>query len=261
MRPFLGSLVIAALLALPAAPALADSPFVGTWKFDAAKSHLAGDSFTVKMLPNGTYDYTYGKVTHFVFPCDGSKYTTDVAAYTGTCTKTAAQTYAFQSFANGKLTDKDVQVISADGKTLVDTDTSYRPDGTTATTSTTWTRVGSGTGMAGTWKSATIKNPGSDVLTFEQTSAGMKFSSSVYKWSVLVKTDGSKQKITGPTFPANAYGIWKADGASKLVLNFSLGAKLYGTYTYVVSDDGATMSTTSQPVGGAMTTVVYDKQP
>jgi hypothetical protein len=119
MKLVLSCLLVAATLTMAAAPAFSDdSPFLGTWKIDRAKSSLTGDTFSYASAPGGKLAFSYGTASHYTFACDGATFKTDIAGYTGTCTKTGPLTYAFTSSANGKLTDKDTVTVSADGKTL-----------------------------------------------------------------------------------------------------------------------------------------------
>ena len=53
-----------ALAALTVAPALhAASPFVGKWKYDAAKSKVTGTSDSVAAAGPNTWKFTYGSFT------------------------------------------------------------------------------------------------------------------------------------------------------------------------------------------------------
>jgi hypothetical protein len=244
-----------------ASPALAaDSPFVGTWKVDRAKSSFAGDSMTYKAMPDGTYAFNYGTATHYTFACDGKTFKTDVAGYSGTCKKTGPQSYAFTSITNGKLTDEDTVTISADGKTYTDAGTHYRPDGKTAHDTTVYTRVGSGSGIAGTWKTAKVSSNAPYSLVFTSTPAGIEMVNPDYKWKVVMKTDGSKAMLTGPTVPSGAYVVTTADGPSTMHVAYKLGDKTFSDNTMKVSADGSTLSWTSQAPGNTATTMVYDKQ-
>ena len=261
MNSFLSLLLAAAFLTLTAAPALAaDSPFVGSWKINIAKSSLQGDTFSDKSLPGGKFEYSYGTSTHYTFACDGTSFDTDVAGYTGTCKKTGPLTYEFTSSVKGKLSDKDMVTISADGKTYTDAGTHYRPDGKTAHDTSTYTRVGSGTGIAGTWKTAKVSSNSPFSLTFTSTTAGLELFNPDYKWKVVMKTDGSKSTFSGPTVPAGVYVVTTAEGPSTLHFAIKIGARTFSDNTMKVSDDGKTLSWTSQAPGNSATTGVYDKE-
>jgi hypothetical protein len=260
MKSTLLALVAGATLALSAAPALAaTSPFVGTWKLDAAKSSFTGDSFTYTALPGGKLAYTYGTTSHYTFPCNGTTYALDLASYTASCTKTSQLGYTFTTYAKGKRTDVDVVKISASGTVLSDTDTSYRPDGTIATSSATYKRVGAGTGIAGTWKGTKVSVASPPSVAFTATPAGLKMTSPAYKWSLIVKADGSKAMLTGPTVPPNAYVVSTATGPATVHMAYYIGGKLYGSNTLTVSADGKTLRWTQQAPGAAVTTGVYEK--
>ena len=64
-----------ALLALVAGTAAAaDSPWNGTWKLDAAKSHLTGQTFTYSKGPGEMLHYEDGSTASFDFGLDGKEY-------------------------------------------------------------------------------------------------------------------------------------------------------------------------------------------
>jgi hypothetical protein len=261
MTSVLSSVLAAATFLLATAPALAaDSPFVGTWKLDRAKSSFTGDTFRYKALPGGKLAFAYGTGTHYTFACDGTSYATDIAAYTGTCAKTGPMAYAFTSSAYGKLTDKDAVTISADGKTYTDAGTHYQPDGKITHDTSTYTRVGSGTGIAGTWKTAKVSSSAPYGLSFTSTPAGVEMINPDYKWKVVLKTDGSKAMLSGPTVPAGVYLVATADGPSTVHFKVKIGERTFSDNTLKVSDDGKTLSWMSQAPGNTATTGVYDKE-
>lgn len=261
MKCVLSSLLVAATLALATAPALAaDSPFVGIWKIDRAKSSVTGDTFSYTAVAGGKLEFAYGTTTHYAFACDGSSFATDIAGYTGTCTKTGSMTYAFTSSAKGKLTDKDAVSISADGKTFTDVGTHFQPNGKTAHDTSTYARVGSGTGIVGTWKTAKVSSSSPSSLSFTSTPAGLEMSNLEYNWKVVLKADGSKSMLSGPTVPVGAYVVAKADGPSAVRFKVKIGERTFSDNTIKVSDAGTMLSWTSQAPGNSATTSVYDKK-
>ena len=62
------------LLVFAAFPALAQSPWNGTWKLNQARSHMTGDTFTLTKA-GGKYHYDGGSV-QYDYACDGKDYPT-----------------------------------------------------------------------------------------------------------------------------------------------------------------------------------------
>src|SRR6478752_4863308 len=68
-------ILLCSLLGLPASAALAaDSPWVGTWKLDEARSHLTGDTFTYSQGPGAMLHYSDGVNVSYDFGLDGKEY-------------------------------------------------------------------------------------------------------------------------------------------------------------------------------------------
>jgi len=69
--------IVCSLLTLPAAAAFgAENPWNGTWKFDAAKSHLTGQTFTYSKGPGELLHYEDGSTASFEIGLDGKDYKT-----------------------------------------------------------------------------------------------------------------------------------------------------------------------------------------
>jgi hypothetical protein len=148
-------LVVGSLLLLAAGAALAaENPWVGTWKLDPAKSHLAGDTFTYSKGPGALLHYSDGVVA-YDFGTDGKEYK---SAYdrTATWTQTGPNSWESVSKHHGKVLDKVQRKLSADGKTLTIHYTGNRPDGTPFDDQDIYTRISAGDGLLGTWKSVKV---------------------------------------------------------------------------------------------------------
>lgn len=124
------SLVCTLFLLFTTLAIAADNPWIGTWKLDPAKSHFIGDTFSYYNPPNGMMHFTDGSTISYDFAIDGKPYK---AAYDRTTVWTAAGTNAWDSVTSAKSTVlyKGHHVLSADGKTLTNTYTGAKPDGST----------------------------------------------------------------------------------------------------------------------------------
>ena len=151
--------LLCSLLALPAGAALAaDSPWVGTWKLDEARSHLTGDTFTYSKGPGAMLHYSDGVNVSYDFGLDGKEYPT---AFGRVTSWTAAGKNAWDSVvkADGKVLGKGHRELSADGKTLTMTFTGTNADGSAYDEQDVYERTGPGEGLIGTWRSVKVKNP------------------------------------------------------------------------------------------------------
>src|SRR5580700_10231962 len=121
--------IICSLLALSAgAASAADSPWNGTWKLDAAKSQLTGQTFSYSERPGGMLHYEDGSTASFDFGLDGKEYKT-WADRTTAWTAAGKNAWDTVTRAAGKVHSKGHIALSEDGNTLTMTFTGTRPDG------------------------------------------------------------------------------------------------------------------------------------
>jgi hypothetical protein len=136
------------LFASSVAAATADPAYVGKWKLNNAKSDFGQLTATYEAVPGGGFKATIDGLS-YTFKADGKP----VATPWGTMATWKAvndTTWEVSNTANGKPFGNDTMKLSADGKTL--TVDSKSPTGATSTS--TFTRVSGGPGLAGTWKAA-----------------------------------------------------------------------------------------------------------
>src|SRR5271170_5098280 len=119
------------LLAASAGIALAaDSPFAGTWKLNVEKSKFTGDTFTYAATATG-FHYSNGATLEYDFAVDGKDYPT-IPDRTVSWTKAGDNAWdTVAKDGKGTVLSKAHRVLSADGKKLTITYTSYRPGGGT----------------------------------------------------------------------------------------------------------------------------------
>jgi hypothetical protein len=136
----------------------ADSPWVGTWKLDPAKSQLAGDTFTYSKGPGALLHFSDGVVA-YDFGTDGKEYK---AAYDRSVkwTQTGPNSWDSVVTRNGKVLGKTQHTLSADGKTLTVHYTGTRADGAPFDDQDVYTRTSGGDGLLGSWKSVKVGTSG-----------------------------------------------------------------------------------------------------
>jgi hypothetical protein len=249
-----------AVMALAAAPCLASgSPWDGTWKLNEAKSKMTGSTVTITQSDKM---YTVDSGTFkFSFACDGKDYNL-LPDRTISCT-VSGNSYTLVEKVNGKLYATIKRQISADGKTLTDVTSGKRPDGTAFTDHETDTRVGSGSGMAGTWKETAIKNSAPGVFILKVNGDVLHYENPGYKETSDAKLDGTPAPIKGPDAPAGLTVSNKYDGgSSKLASSVSLNGKELGRDVMTLSADGKTISDVYWTPGkeSEKQTYVYDRQ-
>ena len=249
----------AATLIMTAVPCFAAaSKWDGTWKLNQAKSKMTGSTVTISQSGD-MYNVDTGAFK-FSFACDGKDYHL-LPDRTISCTG-SGHSFTMQEKINGKLYSTTRRSISADGKTLTDVTNGTRPDGTTYTDHETDTRVGSGSGLAGTWRETAIKNSAPDSIVLKLNGDVLHFENPGFKETTDAKLDGTAAPIKGPTAPAGLMLSNKSDGPNKVVTVVTLNGKQLGQDVMTLSADGKTITDVSWTPGkeSEKQTYVYEKQ-
>lgn len=252
-------LFMCAAVALAAAPCVAAaSSWDGTWKLNEAKSKMTGQ--TVTLTKNGNM-YTVDTGTlKFNFACDGKDYNV-LPDRTVSCTG-SGRSYTMVEKIKGNLYATTKREISADGKRMTDVTDGRRPDGTTFTDHETDTRVGSGSGLAGTWRSTAVKSSAPGVMVLKVNGDVLHYENPGYKSTSDAKLDGTPAPIKGPTAPAGLTTWNKAQGPNKVESAVLLNGKEVGRDVMTLSADGKTITDVSWTPGkeSEKQTYVYEKQ-
>lgn len=247
-----------AALTLSAIPMLAQSPWNGTWKLNQARSHMTGDTHTVTKSGN-KYHYNGGSVG-YDFACDGKDYPT-IGGETVSCKETPTtldSTYK----QNGKLEQTIKRQLDSGGNTYIGTTTYMIPAGGTSVTKTTFTRVGQGTGMAGTWKSTSTSSNHVGTFTFQVSGNSMHVDVPEEHATWDGKLDGTPAAVHGPDVPDGLMISEKLEGSKKMVGEVTMGSKHVGHSEDTLSADGKSFSEiNSDPAKpNEKQTYVYEKQ-
>jgi hypothetical protein len=259
MKKLLCCACAAALSMAAAIPCFAaGSPWDGTWKLNEAKSKMTGG--TVDITKNGDMYMVNTGSFSYKFACDGKDYPV-LADRTAVCTG-GPRMFTDVMKINGKVYETTKHEISADGKTMTSVSTGTHPDGTAFTDRTTDIRVGSGTGLAGTWKSTKVKNSVPDVMVLKVNGNVLHYESPGFKEVSNAKLDGAPAPITGGTAPPGLMISNKADGPDKLASSVMLNGKNLGKDVMTLSPDGKTITDVSWTPGkeSEKQVAVYDKQ-
>jgi hypothetical protein len=259
MKRFAFALV---LLAASAGGALAaDSPFAGTWKLNTGKSKFTGDTFTYAATASG-FHYSNGSTIEYDFSIDGKDYPT-IADRTVSWTKSEDNSWdTVAKDGKGTVLSKGHRSLSADGKKLRVTYTSYRPDGTTADGSDEYVRLSGGPGLAGKWKDVKSQEASSSVTIAVPSPGQVAIEYPSYKETISGPADGTPIAVKGPTVPDGVFISYKAAGPDKWEVSETLNGKPWRQGTMTVSSDGKTLSDTSWWPGkeSEKEVAIYDKQ-
>jgi hypothetical protein len=248
-------------VALSATVAAADSPWDGTWKLNPAKSKLTGYTFSYKALPGGKLQYDNGAQFAVTFACDGKPYPI-VGTSTVVCTTPSTGEYDYAFATDGKTMSTQVLKLSADGKYIGETEKDLHPDGTTATASSTYTRVDEGSGLVGTWKQTDVKITAPDAFTYKTFDGGVDIAYPAYKQTIHLTFDGKPSTIEGPSVSPGSTVIAVSAGPLSYTETDKVGDKVVSLSKTTVSADGKTMTSVSWDPGkeSEAATYVYDKQ-
>jgi hypothetical protein len=241
--------------------AAADSPWDGTWKFNPAKSKLTGYTFSYKALPGGKLQFSNGAQFAVTFACDGKPYTV-VGTGTIVCKTPSSHEFDYTFATGGKTTTTSVLKLSPDGKTIAQNDKNFHPDGTTTTTSATYTRIAGGPGLVGSWKQTDVKINAPDSFTYKTFAGGVDIAYPRYKQTIHLTFDGKPSVLKGPTVSPGTTTTAVSAGPLSYTETDKIGTRVLNLAKTTVSADGKTMTAVSWDPGkkDEAATYVYDKQ-
>lgn len=256
--------IICSLLTLSAGTAAAtDSPWNGTWKLDAQKSHLTGQTFTYSERPGGMLHYEDGSAASFDFGVDGKEYKT-WGNRTTTWTAAGKNSWDQVMRIDGKVVAKGHVVLSEDGKTLTETFMGTRPDGQEFHEEDVFNRVGGSDGLAGTWRTAKVTDPsGPQTFIISSPAAGvLHYDIPDMKVSVECSADDKDYPVTGPTVPPGATISFKRLSPTKVRYTMKINGKPDSIGVQSIASDGGSFTDTSWNAGKPTekTTSVYVRQ-
>lgn len=257
MKRIYVSLVLAFLLA--GLTSAADDPFCGKWKLNKEKSKLTGEQMKIEDLGANKFKWTFGDDSETI-TADG----TDQMGHFGTTSSliaAGANNWKMVIKKDGRVISSMTHSVSADGKTQTIKGTDFKPDGTTSDFTETMTRIGSGSGLAGTWESTDVKFTSPDeweISAYE--GDGLTFTTAAYKDTLSMKFDGKDYEEKGPDVPAGSMSSGKRMNPRLLLVTDKIKTQVMDTTSFELSTDGKMLTVTVRETGQPKAqTYVYDR--
>jgi hypothetical protein len=240
--------------------AVAQSPFVGTWKLNLEKSQLAGDTMKFGPADGQSIELSAGG-TKYSFRVDGNIYrmaSGDLAQWKQVDPVTWTTDYMKP---DGKPLSTDTWKLSADNKILTVVSTGVKPNGDHFADTAVYTRTGGTDGLLGAWQSTEVKIGSPNELKIAADGfTGITITITELKASVSGGFDGKDAVPVGPTVPPGLTIAISRIGPSSFRMVQKINGSVVYTSRYEVAPDGKTMTETGNAPGDPLQTSVWEKQ-
>ena len=235
----------------------ADPAYVGTWKLNAARSQLTGDTVTIANAPDGTMTFD-GQGFTYTFKVDGKKYPTPDGA-SASWTQAGPDTWDVAITGGDKPIASYRAVVNGDTMRLVGKLT--KPDGTTNDFKVSYKRSSGGPGLAGKWTSTEVTAPVSRLDVAATPPDGVTItddSGAVFSGQF----DGKVTPALGRLKGSKLTTVFKKTGPNGFEITTNIDGKAMYAEVYSVSADGKTLTLNGTPTNAPTETykVVFDRQ-
>lgn len=253
--------VLLPLFLFPSDPVFAaENPWFGTWKLNRDKSQFTGETQTLTKIPVG-YHLDMGAVAFDIYE-DGQDHVT-FPNHTASLKSTGPNQWLRIVKTNGKETSRSIITLSEDGNTLSFKSTGTRADGSTYTSEMVDQRVGTGSGLAGTWKNTKESSNAVETVILSDAGNGkVKWDFPSSKGGYVSTPDGAPVPMTGPRATPGETVATTIVSPTELNYTEFMSGKPFVQGTDTLSPDGKVMTEVnwlvSQPT--EKTTAVYEKQ-
>lgn len=234
---------IALALAAHSAIAFAANPFVGSWKFDPARSRLKAETVRYDDLGGGRMRYSNGATLQYDFALDGKDHKT-VDDRSVSWTPLGNGRWETKTKIAGKTTETAIRTLSPDGDAMAVKAEGFLPDGTPYKHDKRYARVGQGRGLTGTWRSEAVdtNNMPDGYVISEDATGLITWAIPTDKQSLTGRFDGSDMKLVGPSAPTET--VFAVTRVSERKIGYVMKTRgqpgQYGTVT--ISADGETFT-------------------
>ena len=239
----------------------ADSPFVGDWKLNPAKSKMT-DKMKVTSAGENKYAFDFVGGSPETIVIDG----TDQPGITGTTLAVTAQgadAWKVVRKKDGRTLITANWTLSKDGNTLTDDFTEISPEGSPSNVKYLYKRTAGGTGFAGTWVST------SETVNFDfviqirpYEGDGLSIINSTDGLTRNMKLDGKEYPNTGRNAAIlTASSLRKLDEHTLELTDKNSDGKVSGTQEVKLSSDLKTLTMAPRASGGDEAQVlVFERQ-
>ena len=213
------------------------NPWNGSWKADPASMKFSGGTMTIATDASGyTVTSSDGKQLTKV-RCDGTPERDESSGTMRSCTKTA-NGYEVTQTADGKVVRKST--VTAEGKTMTIVRNVTPPSGDPYTMTIKHERVGSGKGVAGTWKEVGFtESQDTGILSIQVDADNIAFKETDMPAPLNLKLDGTDVQQPGGTASARL-----ADDHTLKITYKDAKGTVRRENTFVLSSDGNTITET-----------------
>lgn len=251
--------IVLSVAAMAGILAAADSPFIGTWKLNPAKSKFTGESMTFEKTADGMRFSAAGE--SYAFKMDGQD-APALFGYTAAWKQVTDRSWETANKLNGKLMNTDYTTLSDDGKTLTMLTKGTKPDGAAYADTAVYKRESGKEGLAGKWRNKEVKISAPGTMEFTAYEGdGLAWKNVEYGTSWSGKVDEKDYPVTGPTLGQGFTLSMKRAGQRSVELTQKMNGKAIYRSTMTVSPDGKTLTSTGSPIAvHEATTAVFDRK-
>jgi hypothetical protein len=234
-------------------------PFVGTWKLNPSKSRVT-DRMKVEAVGANKYAFTFGAGGAETVVADG----TDQPGIGGTTLAVSIEgpdSWKVVRKKSGTMMLTAMWKLSADGATLTDSYTSYRPDGSSSTMDYVYKRTAPGSGFPATWESTSMQMNAYELQIQPYQGDGLAFTYPTQQRTRNLRFDGQDYPDAGANALAGTASSGRRVSARTLALTSKMNGKVTGTQEITVSPDLELLTITARPAGeGTPNILVFDRE-
>lgn len=237
----------------------ADSPFIGDWKLNPARSKMT-DVMKVGSAGGNKYTFDFGGGPESIV-VDG----TDQPGGFGTTLSVAVEGPHAWKVVRKKDGHQMLTAnwsLSADGNSLTDDFTGINANGSTYNVKYVYKRSGEGSGFAATWVSTTETIESDFVLQVRPWEGdGLSFVNTAAEQTQNVKFDGQDYPNVGPNVPKGSTSSIRRVNESKLEMIYKIDGKVRYTQEVELSSDFKSLTMTLHVAGRSEPNVrVFERQ-
>lgn len=250
-------LVIACAITCPSLAA--DSPFVGNWRLDPARSKLT-DVMRVDSLGGNKYVFNFGGGPQTIV-VDGTE---QPGRFGGTVSVavTGPHTWNVVGKRDGRTVVSAIWNLSEDGSTLSDNFTGFNANGSPNNMNYVYKRKGGGSGFAGEWVSANETVNSVVVLQVRPYEGdGLSFTEPATDITRKVKFDGKDYPNAGPNAAHGSTSSIRRISEHVLEMTSKINGEVLNTQKIELSSDLKTLTMTRLIVGETEPNIrVFERQ-